>query len=381
MNKRVVVTGCFDLLHSGHIAFLQEAATYGDLYVCIGSDENVHQLKGRYPVYSEQERKYMIDSLRCVRECRVSAGWGIMDFLGEMDDIRPHVLVVNEDGNTPAKAELCKARGIEYQVLKRLPHGNLPSRSTTSLRTECAIPYRIDLAGGWLDQPFVARYHPGSVLTIGLEPTIEFNDRSGMASSTRKKAVALWHTAIPHGEREVLAKMLFAYDNPPGTKVVSGSQDAIGIVFPGLNRLNYDGGYWPASIESVHDEDTLAWIERHLFLVTLGPRAGDFDVLEGTNITRAGAKELADAAEGCWKAIQERDAKSFGQHFERSFEAQIAMFPRMVDTEILAVMRAYRGAAFGWKLSGAGGGGYIILVSGNAIPGAMRIKIRRKEGE
>ncbi|MFH1941007.1 MAG: adenylyltransferase/cytidyltransferase family protein, partial [bacterium] len=51
--KRVFVTGCFDILHSGHIAFLQEAATYGLLYVGIGSDENIQSLKGVYPINNQ----------------------------------------------------------------------------------------------------------------------------------------------------------------------------------------------------------------------------------------------------------------------------------------------------------------------------------------
>ena len=83
-------------------------------------------------------------------------------------------------------------------------------RSTTALRTECRIPFRIDLAGGWLDQPFVSKHFPGPVLTISIEPTLEFNDRSGMASSTRRKAIELWKTDIPPGDPEMLAKMLFS---------------------------------------------------------------------------------------------------------------------------------------------------------------------------
>ena len=89
------------------------------------------------------------------------------------------------------------------------------------------MPYRIDLAGGWLDQPYVSEHYSGSVITISLEPTIEFNERSGMASSTRRSALDLWGPKLPAGNHEKLAKVLFCYDNPPGTKVVSGSQGSI----------------------------------------------------------------------------------------------------------------------------------------------------------
>jgi cytidyltransferase-like protein len=377
MKKKVLVSGCFDLLHSGHIAFLEEASTYGDLYVSLGSDENVRFLKGRFPVCTESERQYMVKALRCVTECRVSKGRGILDFQEELDEIKPDILVVNEDGNTPAKADLCRRLGIEYLVLKRLPHGNLPPRSTTTLRTECTIPYRIDLAGGWLDQPFVSRFAPGPVLTISIEPTVEFNDRSGMATSTRKKAVQLWKTAIPHGDREQLARVLFGYDNLPGTTTVSGSQDALGIVLPGLNRLYYDGNYWPASIESVHDEGVLHWIERHVRLITLGPREQTFDVLQDTHITAEDASALASAAAMCWKAILDGNLRAFGEHLRKAFDTQTIMFPRMLDSSILATIDQYRDRARGWKLSGAGGGGYLILVTEEDIPGSMTITIRR----
>ena len=378
-TKKVMVTGCFDLLHSGHVAFLKEAARLGEVYVCIGNDANVFQLKGRYPVNPESERKYMIEALSGVTECRVNKGFGIIDFLQEIDEIKPDIFLVNEDGATPTKAEICKKNGIEYKVLERIPHENLPTRSTTTLRTECLIPFRIDLAGGWLDQPFVSKFHAGSVLTISIEPTIEFNNRSGMSSSTRNKAIELWRTEIPTGDREKLAKILFTYENPPGTKEVAGSQDAIGIVFPGLNKLNYNGNYWPESIESVNDDDTLSWIESHLYMVSLGPRTSEYSVLSNTKIDEEGAKALADAAENCWKAIQNRDVTSFGKYFRESFEAQIAMFPNMASQEIFEQIDQYKDRAKGWKLSGAGGGGYLIFVSETPIENAIRVKIRRRD--
>jgi cytidyltransferase-like protein len=377
IGKKVFASGCFDMLHSGHIAFLEEAATYGSLYVCLGSDENVRFLKGQYPICTQDERQYMMEALRCVADCRVSTGWGMMDFDKEIEEIKPDIFIVNEDGNTPAKADFCKQKGIEYIVLARVPHGNLPRRSTTDLRTECSIPYRIDVAGGWLDQPFVSRFAPGAVLTVAIEPTVEFNDRSGMASSTRNKAVELWKTAIPHGDREQLARVLFSYENPPGTKVISGSQDSLGIVLPGLNRLQYDGNYWPTAIESVHDEETLKWIEDHFSLITIGPRERTFNVLEETRINRENAMALASAADGCWKSILRKDIRAFGDFFRQSFEAQTSMFPRMLGDGILPIIDAHRHHAFGWKLSGAGGGGYLILVTDSEIPGAIKIKIRR----
>ena len=377
-TKRVFVTGCFDLLHSGHVAFFQEAALYGDVYVGLGSDDTVSQLKGRYPVNNQDERKYMIEALAGVKKCFINSGSGIMDFLKEIESVKPDLFIVNEDGNTPAKEELCRKLGIQYFVLKRIPHGTLPIRSTTSLKDECTMPYRIDLAGGWLDQPYVGRFARGPVLTISIEPTVEFNERSGMATSTRRKAIELWHSDVPAGNKEHLAKILFSFENPPGTKVVAGSQDSIGIVMPGLNRIEYNGEYWPVHITSVHDEDILSWIENHLCLITLGPRDTTYDVLEDTEINQQNAEALKRAAERCWEAVVRKDLREFGEHFRGSFQAQIKMFPNMVSDDTFSIINKYKNTALGWKLSGAGGGGYLIFVSDKPMRGAMNIKIRRK---
>lgn len=377
-KKKVFVSGCFDMLHSGHVRFLEEAATHGELYVGIGSDRTVMDLKGRPPVNTQEERQYMIEALKSVRQCLVNSGSGILDFLAELKRVSPDIFVVNEDGNTPAKAELCARLGIRYVVSRRDPRKNLPVRSTTSLRQECHIPYRLDLAGGWLDQPFVSKFCPGAVLTICIEPTMEFNERSGMASSSRRRAIELWQTDIPVGNPEKLAKILFAFENPPGTKEFSGSQDSLGIVFPGLNRFDYRGEFWPEKITSVHDEATLAWVENHLHLIPLGPRKSDFHVLQGTKINKQRAQALATAADNCWQAILKRDAKIFGRCFHESFEAQIAMFPNMVTSDVTKTIKRYARQALGWKLSGAGGGGYLVFVTEHDLPDAIKLKIRRK---
>ncbi|MBK6326988.1 MAG: adenylyltransferase/cytidyltransferase family protein [Chloroflexi bacterium] len=378
MAKKVFVSGCYDLLHSGHIAFFNEAATYGDLYVALGSDKTVYDLKGRTPVNTEDERLYMVKSVKCVKEAFISQGSGMLDFLAEFTAVQPDLFIVNEDGNTPDKQQLCEEFGVEYVILHREPHTGLAARSTTALRTLNQMPFRIDLAGGWLDQPFVSRHYPGAVITISIEPTLQFNDRSGMASSTRRAAIDMWGPRLPVGNPEKLAKILFCYDNPPGTKEISGSQDAIGLVFPGLAKANYAGDYWPASIERLQDELSLQFVENALYLVTLGPRHAEYDVLADTRITPERAKALADPTEACWQAIQEKDIAAFGRSIRESFEAQIAMFPNMMNDSVARLIEKYHDMALGWKLSGAGGGGYMILVSDRPIENAVRVIARRE---
>ncbi|MBN2499149.1 MAG: hypothetical protein JXB38_00200, partial [Anaerolineales bacterium] len=230
-----------------------------------------------------------------------------------------------------------------------------------------------------LDQPFVSQHHPGPVVTISLEPTIEFNERSGMASSTRRHAQELWGTKIPPGDYEKLAKTLFCYDNPPGTEIISGSQDAIGLIFPGLAKAYYNGAYWPETIEHDQCEPLLRFVENSLYLVSLGPRFADYDVLAGTDFTPAKAKALADATETCWDAIQTQDISAFGSSIRAGFEAQIAMFPNMINERVAALIAEYRHIALGWKLSGAGGGGYLILVAAEPIPNTVRVVARREQ--
>jgi cytidyltransferase-like protein len=378
--KKVFVSGCFDILHSGHIAFLKEAAQFGNLYVGLGSDKTINDLKGRRTVNSEAERLYMLEALSCVHNVKINLGSGILDFLDDMKSLKPDIFIVNEDGHTPDKEQICKDLGIEYKILKRIPYANLPVRSTTSLRKETPIPYRIDLAGTWIDQPYVSKFCPGWAITASIEPTIEFNERSGMATSTRKKAIELWNDNIPMENPEKLAKILFRYDNDPGTKDVSGSQDSIGIAMPGINRFFYDeGNYWPTKFETITDLSIINWLEDRLYMVTLWPRPADFIVLENTNISADNVKRLTDAAEMAWAGLIKKDIKTFTKGFSASFNSQIKMFPKMMNDKIAKAIDSHKDKALSWKLSGAGGGGYLILISEEEIPNAIKIKIRTKD--
>jgi cytidyltransferase-like protein len=379
-GKKVFVSGCFDILHSGHIAFLQEASQFGDLYVGLGSDRTVSDLKGRMTVNSEEERLYMIAALSCVHQVKINRGSGILDFLDDMKDLNPDIFVVNEDGHTHEKEKICQDLGIEYKVLRRVPHANLPVRSTTSMRKETPIPYRIDLAGTWIDQPYVSKYHPGWAITASIEPTIEFNERSGMATSTRKKAIELWNDTLPMENPEKMAKVLFRYDNDPGTKDVSGSQDSIGITIPGVNRFYYDKeNYWPSKFETITDMAVIKWLEERLYMVTLWPRPAGFVVLEDTRITVENVKKLNEGAEMAWDGLKSKNISLFTKGFTASFNAQVTMFPKMMNSKIADIIDSYRDTALSWKLSGAGGGGYLILISEKVIPNAIRVKIRVKE--
>lgn len=181
MAKRVFVSGCYDLLHSGHVEFFRQAAEYGDLYVGIGSDATILGYKHHKTVYSEQERLFMVKSIRYVKDAYINAGSGVLDFLPTLDIVKPDILVVNEDGGSPEKEAVCLERGMEYVVLRREPQPGLAARSSTALkRTDSQVPTRLDLAGTWIDQPYVSCFAPGWALTISLEPTFEIRERCGL---------------------------------------------------------------------------------------------------------------------------------------------------------------------------------------------------------
>ncbi len=381
-EKKVFVSGCYDMLHSGHVAFFKEAARYGDLYVGIGSDATIFQLKARRTICAEAERLYMVKAIRYVKDAFINTGSGMMDFIETVDRVKPDIFVVNEDGSSETKRQFCAERGIEYVVLQREPDAGLEVRSTTSIRTTVKpqLPYRLDLAGTWIDQPYVSKYGAGWAITISLEPTIEFMERGGMSTSTRNAMKKIWPYNLPAYDPEKLAKLVFCFENEPEKGGhISGAQDAIGICVPGLSRHYYNNHYWPEKIETIHDEAILRWLEQHLCLIPTFPRPEGTSVVEGCKIDEAGVKALVAAADQCWEAILKRDLQAFAAAYQASFEAQVAMFPAMVSEEVQRWIDRYRDQALAWKLSGAGAGGYLALVCEVPPVEAIRIKIRRRE--
>lgn len=134
-SKKVIVTGCFDWLHSGHVRFFEEVSEMGALYVVLGHDENVSFLKGAgHPMFPAVERQFMVQAIRHVREALISSGHGWLDAEPEIRALEPDIYAVNEDGDRPEKRAFCEQAGIQYVVLKREPKAGLPRREAKALR-------------------------------------------------------------------------------------------------------------------------------------------------------------------------------------------------------------------------------------------------------
>ena len=381
MSKRVFVSGCYDLLHSGHVEFFRQAAEYGDLYVGIGSDETILHYKNHKTLYPEQERLFMVKAIRYVKDAYINQGSGILDFVPTLDIVKPDILLVNSDGDSDAKRQLCRERGMEYVVLERTPHEGLEGRSSTDLKAQsCQLPTRLDLAGTWIDQPYVSCYAPGWAITISLMPTFEIRERCGLSTSTRNQIKRIWPYQLPKMDAEMLARLVFCFENSPEREdgIISGAQDAIGICVPGLCRHYYDNHFWPEKIETCYDEAVLSWLEEHLVMVPMEPRHPDCNVLEGKDITEPKVKRLTCAAEECWSAIMARDLEVFAKAYKASFDAQTALFPAMIQGEVQTYIDKYSAMpeVLAWKMPGAGGGGYLAMV----VDDALRFCAERNEG-
>lgn len=187
--------------------------------------------------------------------------------------------------------------------MQRTPHEGLEARSSSALKLamnkgeeinkqSLGIPTRLDLAGTWIDQPYVSYYHPGWAITISLEPTFELRERCGLSTSTRNMIKKIWPVKLPKMDPEMLARLVFCFENNPEREDghISGAQDSIGICVPGLCRHYYNKNFWPSKIEVCQDEMTLRFLEQHLCMIPLEPRRPGCSVVEGKDINEEKSK-------------------------------------------------------------------------------------------
>ncbi len=375
-EKKVMVSGCYDLLHAGHIAFFKTAAQYGKLHVYVGQDENIKNLKGKAPYFSQEERKFMVGAVRYVEKASIASGSGMLDFEQDMKELKPDFFVVNSDGYTEGKKRLCEENGVELVVLERIPEEGLPERSSSASKRELKFPYRVCLAGGWIDQPWVSEVHPGSVVVAQLRPTIEFNDRSGMATSSRRVAIELWGDKYPGGDPVRNARLLFGAENPPGSEYISGTQDHIGLLVPGITRINYNGKYWPANIKNTVDPETCEWLSKVLHFVPLQPRPEGYNPILKKNLDPKIVKRLGESGRACYDAILKKDVKQLGESMKESFLAWSLMLPYTVPEWVMEEIQSNYFSKYSGAITSGSGGGYVVFPAENEVEGTIKVKIR-----
>ncbi len=249
-----------------------------------------------------------------------------------------------------------------------------------------SIPNRLQLAGGWIDQPFVSQHNPepfGSMVVVQIEPDFRPMDRSGIASGTRAVAMKIWNGKLPKRSPEALARELYKVENQ-GKAEASGSQDMIGLVYPGVNRLDYDckihGGIFPSHIESCNRIKVARWLSRVLHLIPVEPRPDGYNPLGIKNLTPKWVAKLGQSGQNCFDAIIKMDAQALGASLNLNMKCWETLLPQVVRhpllrVELIPLLKAYQQEYLGAMYSGCGGG-YLIVVSEKPVPGAFQVNVR-----
>ena len=248
------------------------------------------------------------------------------------------------------------------------------------------FPYRMALAGGWIDQPFISRLNPtppGSMVVVNLEPTFRFMDRCGMATSTREVAQRTWHGELPGRNPAQLMRELYKAENADRLEP-SGSQDMAGLLYPGVNRLDYDAsyedGYFPVHVETNTDPAVAQWLEDVIHMVPIAQRPEVYSPLGEKRLDRAWVRRLGQSGKACFDAIVARNLSGLGASMNESMVCWEALLPQIVrhpniKVDLLGILNYYQRRYAGALYSGCGGG-YLYVAADEPVPGEVRTKIR-----
>jgi hypothetical protein len=251
-----------------------------------------------------------------------------------------------------------------------------------------SIPNRLQLAGGWIDQPFVSKLNPrppGSMVVVSLEPTFRVMDRSGCASGTRAIATRLWNNRLPDRPLDELVRELYLAEND-GKPNPSGSQDMIGLVYPGINRLDYDAavhdGIFPSHIETLIDPAPARWLERALHLLPVEPRPDGYDPLGEQHLEPGWIARLGQTGKDCFEAIGRMDVAALGASLNETMLCWEKLLPcvvrhPLINLDLKGLLQAYQREFAGAMFSGCGGG-YLMVASLEEVPGSLHFTVRTK---
>jgi cytidyltransferase-like protein len=179
--KKVFVSGCYDILHAGHLQFFEEARALGDyLIVSFASAEVLWHHKRRKPSIPDDHKRALLQGLRMIDEVIVTQGHKEgLDFEEDFIRIQPDFLIVTEDDQYgQVKRALCAQVGAQYTVLPKTPPRFEPVSTSSIVRWVQApteAPLRVDFAGGWLDVPRFSR--PGEfVVNCAISPLVSLRE-------------------------------------------------------------------------------------------------------------------------------------------------------------------------------------------------------------
>lgn len=384
-TPRVMVAGCFDLLHASHVMFLNKAAALGELYVSLGSDQSIVRQKNKSPTYTQAERQYLLENLRNVKWVGVVSDPSPLGFVEHLRSIRPDFFVINEDGDTPEKRAACESHGVEYRVFPRDHFDPSNPTSTTQISGGDFIPTRVSLCSGFMDNPVFngsTSGGAGSLVVIPIEPIPGLQERSGMATSTIKTIRKYFGCRLPTiYDIDRLAEIIFCLENPPHKRgYISGTLDARGILGHGVSMFSYRAGkYFPHEIETIQDEATLQWLERHVYLRHSWVRPPDLivKVRHDHPDFQDHCNRMHDASLACWEAIRRKDVDALADAISKSHRSQCAIVENHCPAELRGFIDSeHRSAAM---IMGAGGGGYVLFVADDAPRDATAIRIKRSD--
>ena len=247
------------------------------------------------------------------------------------------------------------------------------------------LPYRMAFAGGWIDQPFLSALNaspPGAMVVISIEPTFRFMDRCGMGTSTRIIAQKLWGDQLPSGDRAELVRQLYQAENL-GKAEPSGSQDMAGLIYPGINRLDYDyeveQGIFPAHVESCQDSQIARWVEEVIYMIPVNQRPEGYQPLGIKNLNSSWVGRLSQSGKDCYAAILVRDMLGLGESMNECMRCWEFLLPHTVhhpslNLDLKELLGVYQAKYAGAMYSGCGGG-YLYIVSEDPVPGAFHVKV------
>lgn len=174
---RVFVSGCYDILHAGHVQFFREARALGShLTVTFAGAEVLWHHKQRRSSLPDDHKRALIAALDMVDEVIVTSGTEEgLDFKDDFLRLKPDILAVTEDDKYgPLKRALCAQVGAHYVVLPKTPPQFTPVSTSEIVRwikAPTEAPLRIDFAGGWLDVPRHARAG-AYIVNCAISPTV-----------------------------------------------------------------------------------------------------------------------------------------------------------------------------------------------------------------